>query len=560
MSRFPRHPLAAAAVHRPLPTPRLLVLLALAGLPPAFSAQTAVAPNPSLASVQTPAATLVPAGAELRIRGFAVDGQNPLSDNDVSLALAPFLRQPATLDNLQKAAQALEARLKAQGFSLHRVVLPPQTVGDTIRLSLVRFSMGRVQVEGASAFPTDAVRQTLPELTEGGTPNLERLAVQTAMANENPSRQLQVALRASDQPDTIDATVRVQDRRPLFASASLNNTGTGPSGRDRFTLAAGHHNLFNRDHQLLVAHTTSLAQPSRVRQLGLNHRIPLYEWLTMVDVAYTHSNVVGDFGSFTSTGAGRTLGVTATRHFQPSEGLRRQLSLGVEDKTYDPTELNGQVLTGQQMRRTRPLSLAYGLRGQGSRSSWDTTWTLVTNLPGGSGNGLAAYRSESPAVTRARWSALRLRGGWVGALGDGGWMLSGRANAQWAPTALIAGEQFGLGGQSNLRGAAERAMAGDSGWSGSLELTSPEWGLAGLRWVGFADAGGVSHHGGAASPLPGSDTAASLGVGLRYASGAVAVTLDVGRIVKGSRASLGLNPVAPQSGDHRVHLTVNARY
>ncbi len=546
MRRLPPAVSAPRRQHRPRPLlwPGVLAVGLLAAVPAVSQAQT---PNP-------------PPGAELRIRGFTVDGQNPLSDNEVSLTLAPFLRQPATLDNLQKAAQALEARLKAQGFSLHRVVLPPQTLEDTIRLNLVRFSMGRVQVEGAQAFPEETVRQTLPELAEGGTPNLERLAVQTAMANENPSRQIQVALRASEQPDQIDATVRVQDRRPLFASVSLNNTGTESTGRDRFTLAAGHHNLFNRDHQLLVAYTTSLAQPGRVRQLGLNHRIPLYDRLTMVDVAYTHSNVVGDFGSFTSTGAGRTVGLTATRYFQPQGALRRQLSLGVEDKTFDPTELNGRVLTGQQLRRTRPLFLAYGVRGQGNQSSWDTTWTLVTNLPGGSGNGLAAYRSESPTVSRARWSALRVRGGWVGALGDGGWMLTGRAQAQWAPTALIAGEQFGLGGQGSLRGAVERAMAGDSGWSGSLELTSPEWGLAGLRWVGFADAGGVSRRGGAALARPGSDHAASLGQGLRYASGPVAVTLDVGRVVKGSRASLSLNPVAPQSGDHRVHLSVNARY
>ena len=275
-------------------------------------------PASAFAQPAQPAAFAMPGGgvpsAAPVIRGFSVTGKNPLPDNDVTLILAPFLRKPATLENLQAATTTLEAALRDQGFGLHRVILPPQEVDETITLHLVHFTMGSVTVEGASAFNEANIRASLPELQEGGTPHLDRLALQTALANENPSKNVQVALRASDKPDQIDATIKVQDALPLKFSGNLNNTGSRQSGRDRFTLAASHHNLFDRDHHLLAAYTTSLAKPSAVSQLGLSYRVPLYARLSTLELSYTQSDVVGDFGTFSSSGAGRTLSVVMTRH------------------------------------------------------------------------------------------------------------------------------------------------------------------------------------------------------------------------------------------------------
>ena len=43
----------------------------------------------------------------------------------------------------QKATTALEQALKARGFGLHRVVLPPQEVGGSVQLNIVKFIIGR---------------------------------------------------------------------------------------------------------------------------------------------------------------------------------------------------------------------------------------------------------------------------------------------------------------------------------------------------------------------------------------------------------------------------------
>jgi hemolysin activation/secretion protein len=153
---------------------------------------------------------------------------------------------------------------------------------------------------------------------------------------------------------------------------------------------------------------------------------------------------------------------------------------------------------------------------------------------------------------------MRANGNWSKAFGDG-WVFAARGQAQWAPTALIAGEQFGVGGHASLRGTQERAMAGDSGVAGTLELTSPEW-VPGLRWLAFWDAGWTNRQGNSGSSVPANDSASTAGLGLRYARGWLSVALDYGRVIKGSDVSQALNSAAPKSGDQKVHLQLSARY
>lgn len=500
-------------------------------------------------------APTVPASS---IRGFVVMGSNPLPEAEVTLALAPLLRQPASLENLQKATTTLEALLRDRGFGLHRVALPPQEVGEVIQLQVVSFAIGQVTIDGAKTFSEGNIRNSLPAIVQGGTPSLENLAIQTAMANENPSKNVRVSLRAADEPDLIDVAINVQDSPPVRLAASVNNSGTSQTGKDRFTLSVGHDNVLGLDHQFQASLTTSLANPSRVRQLGLNYRVPLYDARTFVDAQLTDSSVVGDFGTFTSTGAGGSLGLTATRYLLAQPGFKRFAFVSVEDKTFDPSALNGVALVGQQTRRSRPLTLGYAIKAQQTDQTWGATLSLATNLPGGRGNSLAAYQSEAPLVTKNRWSVLRANANWSKAFGEG-WVAAARGQAQWSPTALIAGEQLGAGGQTGLRGTEERAVAGDSGLAGNIEITSPEW-LPGLKTLAFWDTAWVNRAQISGSVFPQNDSVYTAGVGMRYARGWLSIALDYGRVFKGSNVPLNLSASAPKKGDQKLHLLLSARY
>jgi hemolysin activation/secretion protein len=497
------------------------------------------------------------------IRGFNIKGDNPLSSAQASQVLAPFLRSDATIDTLQKATAALETALRDAGFGLHKVALPPQEVGDTVTLEIVKFTIGRVVVTGNQHFTEANIRASLPELNEGASPNFKRLAVQTALANDNSSKQLTVALKESAEADKIDATVQVRDSRPWFAAVTLSNNGNESSGRDRFTVSGGHNNLWNSDHQAVLAYTTSLERPSDVRQWGLNYKIPFYNWRGTLGLSATKSDVLGTFGTFTSTGVGQTRGLNYTIANEPEGGRRSYLGFSLDDRVFGAALING-ISVGVD-RRSRPVGVSYSVRNESDASVWSYNIEVAANLSSGSGNNVTAYRSEysnpitGQGISSQAFRIVRASQQYSSHLGKS-WLWSLRSQAQWVNTALISGEQMGLGGVGSLRGAPDRAISGDGGVQGSLEITSPEL-IKGLRFTGFLDAGLLKNYSADGQRRVSSDSLASLGLGLRYGhESGISLSADYGRLLTSSKLPLATNSSAPQKGDDKLHLTMSVRF
>lgn len=499
-----------------------------------------------------------PAKPVFAIRGFDVMGANPLPEGETALILAPFLRNDATIETLQKATTALEDALKKRGFGLHRVVLPPQAVGETVRLDIVRFNVGKVTIEGLDRYDEANIRASVPELREADAPNFRTLSVQTAIANESQGKQVQIALKESETPDQIDARIVVKESKPWNFAVGLSNTGARETGRDRLTVSGGHSNLFNRDHQFVGAYTTSIERPGDVRQLGLIYRVPLYQAGGVLGASFTHSTVVGNYGAFSSTGAGQTMGLNY-RHYLPADGgYRGFVHVALDDKRFDITEISGTPVPGQLVRRSRPLSVGYTARVDSDTAVWGYTVELAHNLSGGGGNNLAAYQSEDPRIGTSRFTALRANASYTGLLGAG-WLWSARGQFQYSADALIAGEQFGLGGAGNVRGTRERPISGDRGVFTSFEVSTPEL-HPGLRLVGFVDAGWLRNHNPNATNKPASDQLAGAGLGLRYNQGLWAFSAEWARIVTGSVLAGAANPSLPRAGNNRLHVNLSARF
>jgi hemolysin activation/secretion protein len=527
---------------------------------PVLAGVTLMVATGGSAVAQQPMPEAKGAAATFRISGFELTGDIPLESSETSRVLAPFIGPNATLETLQKASAALEAALQAKGYALHRVSLPAQELGGKVTLALVRFVIGKITVEGNRFFSEANARSSVPELREGDTPNFKTLAVQTAIANENPSKQIQVTVKESEEADKIDAKISVKDARPWTASASLANTGSNATGNDRLTVAVGHANVFDRDQQVSLAYTTSLERPDSVKQFGLNYRIPLYQQGGVVGMSYTNSDVVGNFGSFSSTGAGQTYGVNYSLYFPPEGGTRRYLTLALDDKLFNASKVNGVVIAGQSDRGSRPVTVGYTARMESDTSIWGYNVDFAANLPGSGGNNLSAYKTEDARIGTTNWTAIHAGINYLAPL-PGGWLWGARAQLQYSGDALISGEQFGLGGASSIRGTGERPISGDSGGVVTLEVSTHEI-KPGLRLVGFMDAGWLSNNNSAASTASKQavDQLASMGVGLRYNTRSFNFAGEWGHVVTGATQPLGGNPSLPKVGDEKLHISLTARF
>jgi hemolysin activation/secretion protein len=513
------------------------------------------------ALAQAPGATmpLVAPSPVFAIKGFKVAGENPLGEAETARVLMPFVRSDANMETLQKATAALETALRERGFGLHRVALPPQDVGDTVTLNIVKFNVARIHIEGRSIYDEANVRRALPELREGESPNFKRLAIQTAIANENPNKQVEVGLRESDEPDKIDATITVKELRPWTLALGLSNAGSTSTGRDRATVSGGHTNLFNLDHQFIGAYTTSVERTEDVKQLGMLYKVPLYSSGGVIGASYTRSDVVGNFGTFNSTGAGHTFGLSYTLYLPPQRGRRSYVSLGLDDKVFDAAVINDIVIPGGMDRRSRPVTLGYTARVDSDTASWGYNIDLAANTGSGRNNDLVSYQNEDSRISTVHWKAVRGGLSYSAPFAQN-WIWSVRGQYQYSPDVLISGEQFGLGGLGSVRGTdIDRPVTADKGLSAAFEVSTPEL-MPGLRLLGFLDAGWLGNNSPNGTTKPSSDRLASVGLGLRYGGGPFAVSLEYGRLVTGSSVPLAFNSAAPQQGDDRVYLSLSVRF
>jgi hemolysin activation/secretion protein len=322
----------------------------------------------------------------------------------------------------------------------------------------------------------------------------------------------------------------------------------------------GHSNLFDLDQQFSMAYTSSLERTQNVKQLGLNYRIPLYALGGGVGLSYTSSDVVGSFGTFNSSGAGETYGLNASWYLPPLGGRRTYLSVALDEKLFNISKINGVAVPGQMQRGSRPLALGYTAKVESDKAVWGYNADIAANLAGSTGNTLVAYQTEDARIQTVEWSALHLGANYLASM-ESGWLWSVRGQLQYSGSALISGEQFGLGGAASVRGTGERILSGDSGAAITLEMTTPEV-FKGLRLLGFVDGGWLASNNTTAtsSGKAASDQLTSTGVGLRYSLGWLNLSADWGHVLSGANVPVNGGALIPKAGDEKLHVNLTARF
>ena len=433
----------------------------------------------------------------------------------------------------------------------------PQTLsGGTVQLQVIVFRLGDIIVEGNSHFSEANIRRSVPTLTAGMTPSTAEFSRAVNIANRHPSKTLAVNLRQSDDPDAIDAVLRVRDSRPWQVFLTANNIGSEDSGRSRLSFGAQYNNLFKLDHAITGSYTTSPENADDVEQYGVHYRAPLYRFGASVSAFYTHSKVdtgtVGDF--FEVSGSGDFYGFSFNQVLRNIGRYSQEWFVGVQDRLFENNVSFNDIPIGIDV-RSRPISIGYTGSYRTDNSAMGFTASYSRNWSAGAENNQRVYalsRSEGDA----EWDAVRLDG-YINYYLPKDWIVRGVMAGQFSDESLIVGEQFGIGGADSVRGFDERILTGDTGLRLTAEVWTPQAPfLPGLRALVFADIG----HRHLNNNEPGeveSDTISSAGVGVRYQwKENVSFTLDYGNaLAKGKRVKGG-----PDVGNVKIHASLFVRY
>ena len=502
----------------------------------------------------------------VQVDRFVYTGQTLLDTDRLDAAVAPF-KGRRTLEELRRAAEAVQRLYAEAGYAGVVAYVPPQTGSDgTVTIAVVEGRIARVSVPGASAERAAAARASLPDLVEGRTPLVRRIDAQIEIANENPSRRLQLLLKPGAKAGEIDAELGVKDDPVTSVQVSLDDTGNERTGRYRAGVGWQHADVSGVGDTLGLQASTSPTKPSQVKVFSASYRRPFPAWLVVGDVYAAYSDVDAGssptaVGDIRFNGRGNLAGVRATRYLVRSGAYDRRFSVALDWREYlNQCEIanlpQGACGPAEADVAVTPLTLDYSVRST-EAVPWTLALAVVTNLHLGGRHTDAADFQAVRDGARPRYTAVRLNGSAVFNVAEG-WQLRARLAGQWTGDALVPGEQFGLGGAFSVRGYEERELAGDSGVLSTLELGGPEllplFGVEGqassLRAFAFADAGRVSNQRDA--PCDGERSrcsAASLGAGLQYVRPGVQGRFAVGAALK--------DGVTTERGDARVHFQLN---
>lgn len=493
---------------------------------------------------------------QFEIVRYDVQGSTILTEQELNQALTPYVGKERNFETIQHAVESLEAIYRNKGFAMVQVTLPQQTLKQgVVKLQIVEPRMGKVTVTGNQFHDEANIRRSLPTIKEDELINTRDISTSLKLANENPTKKDEVQFQTAKEAGVVDANIKVTDSKPWNAAIGIDNTGDSGSGRNRITVALQHANIAGLDHVLSMQYTTSISNPSDARIFGLGYHIPLYSLGDSLDFYASYSSVdsgvvnIGNIGLGVS-GNGTVYGTRYNHNFLKIGNYDSSLSAGLDyKKLQNNVDFEGIPIIGNNI-SVHPISLTYAGNYADSQTMFNFSLSALHNISGGSST------SEFESVRNGanpNYNLLRFGGNLVYALPKD-WRIHLAINGQATGTALIAGEQFGVGGATSLRGFLERELINDKGVSTNLELYTPNLcstAKTQCRLLGFYDAGYLSRN----NALPGeleTQSVSSFGAGLRFnVASNWQAQADIGHVIKGSPFSNGT-----QTGSNRAHFKV----
>jgi hemolysin activation/secretion protein len=438
-------------------------------------------------------------------------------------------------------------------------VVPAQRIGSAARLVVVEGYIAKVEIEGAG---NDKVRDYAEQLLDSRPLRAQDLERYLLLANDLPGVTARGVLSPSaDIPGGSDLTVFVEEK-PLDALAGVDNRGTKFIGPAQFYLGAGEIDRLGAAERIGARYITTSTQ-TELRygtvELALGAegtRLALLGSVTRSKPGFTLRQF--DTRSDGSTAIARLSHPflrSRTENFSLNACfIYRDSSTTLDHDPLTPPSSDDHL---RVLRAGAVYDLADRFAGANVLAA-----ELSQGLPF-----LGASANESATASRlggrtefqkATLDASRLQG--LGFLVSGLSFLGAVSAQRRFGDALLASEQFGVGGPSFGRGYDPSEITGDNGWAMKFELQYAQ--LPGLEWLqeaqlyGFYDRGAVSNvREGTTQRDP---RLASAGIGTRFTLAANYLgSLEVGkpltRVVETERGSGDQHP-------WRVFFTLFAKF
>ncbi|OGN65117.1 MAG: hypothetical protein A3E80_00920 [Chlamydiae bacterium RIFCSPHIGHO2_12_FULL_49_9] len=468
-----------------------------------------------------------------------------------------YFNQPLTETILMEIRKEILSYFNQEEQFLAAVEYPIQEVSSgVVTMNLLKAKVGKVTYPDSYWFTPDYYQKRL-YMPEGSVIDKEAMLNNIAWINRNPFQFVSAVVSPGEKPGMTDIAFQVRDRFPVRFYVGADNTGTSFIEQGRLFTGFTWGNFFGRGDLLSFQYTGS-PDFHRFKSYYGNYTCYL-PWKHTLILFGGYATIHPDISSFKSEGQNGQMSGRYTIPFKPLyTALSHEVLFG-----YDFKNLNNSLFfVGETLfpvvQSTVQISqfvVGYQLQYEGER--------LKPFMK------LELFFSPAEMVPKQNDAAFQaLRPGAEARYAYGKGMLSDvikiprdfsfayTLRGQYSSTALIASEQFPLGGYDTVRGYDERVYNSDSAVCVNLEIRSPPRHFSSTRKdaltiLAFFDYG-FGHNRDMGDGVPSSQYLMGVGPGIRYTySPFVSARIDYG---------FNLHSVFGDSHSGRVHVGITAGY
>lgn len=415
------------------------------------------------------ASNVVPedAGPRVKISNIKVEGAVVLPPTVIDPITDQFKGRELSFREMQKAADLITDEYRKKGYATSRAYLPPQNVKEgTLIIRVVEGKLGNMQIKGNRYFKTSLLEKKL-DFTRSGYFDYSGLQRAMVYINEHPDRKASATLVPGTAPGSTDVIIDIKDRMPMHIGFEYDNYGSRYINKNRYSLIFEHNNLLGFDDKLFLKVQEAEADRMHLQQ-GRYSFFPLES--TEIGAYFINSKVkLGrEFKDLDSEGKAQVYGLFLNHQLFHDRVMDLRFTSGFDYKRLRNYQL------GSQISRDNVRVLKAGgdldLTDDWGRNIFNAE--VDQGLPGFMGgmkakDELATRAGSGGKFTKGLFNIYRLQ-----ALPLGMSFLW-KNNAQYTNYALVASEQFQLGGPGSVRGYTPAEFAGDSGWYTSPEVSIP---------------------------------------------------------------------------------------
>ena len=405
--------------------------------------------------------------ATFELKGIKLEGATVYTEEQLQPLYANKLNTKITLDDLNQIAADVTAYYRNHGYILTRAIVPPQKESNGVfTLRIVEGFVNEVKLTGDVGKGNDDLLNAYADKIRNAKPlNSEKLERYLLLMEDLPGVEARAVLApAANVQGATDVIITIT-RRSVEASASLDNRGSRYLGPEEATASLFLNNLVGRDDQTQLRVSNTIFNPSEMLFGEVRHTEPVGTEGTTIMFAANKVrtepgdnlkplDIVGDSGAFS---------VTATHPFIRS---RRTNWFVTSDFTFRNVEVD---TLGASLYKDKTRVLTLG-----------TSYDFVDNLAGinkleanighgfnfdtGEGADARSRANGNTDFTKMTGRVTRVQPIY------GPFSLYGSASGQYAYQALLASEEFTIGGSEYGSAYDSAEISGDSGVAARAEL------------------------------------------------------------------------------------------